>query len=71
MVKNSIGNGEAKELIYTTHGLELRGGECFWGCGAGQRGIKGRKKMGHIYNSIINKYIKKKAIINVNTLMSK
>ena len=25
-VKNSIGNGEAKELICTTHGHELRGG---------------------------------------------
>ena len=24
-VKNSIGNGEAKELICTTHGHELRG----------------------------------------------
>ena len=28
-VKNSIGNGEAKELICTTHGHELRGGECW------------------------------------------
>ena len=26
--KNSIGNVEAKELICTTHGHELRGGEC-------------------------------------------
>ena len=25
-VKNSIGNGETKELICTTHGHELRGG---------------------------------------------
>ena len=25
-VKNSIGNGEAKELICMTHGHELRGG---------------------------------------------
>ena len=25
-VKNSIGNGEVKELICTTHGHELRGG---------------------------------------------
>ena len=24
-VKNSVGNGEAKELICTTHGRELRG----------------------------------------------
>ena len=33
-VKNSIGNGEAKELICRTHGHELRGGER-------RRGIKG------------------------------
>ena len=26
-VKNSIGNGEAKELICLTHGHELRGGQ--------------------------------------------
>ena len=42
-VKNSTGNGEAKELICMTHGHELR-----WGNNAGQdtgwRGIKGRKK---------------------------
>ena len=25
--KNSVGNGEAKELICTTHGHELRGGQ--------------------------------------------
>ena len=25
-VKNSIGNGEAKELICTTHGCKLKGG---------------------------------------------
>ena len=25
-VKNSIGNGEAKELVCTTHGHELKGG---------------------------------------------
>ena len=43
-VKNSIGNGEAKELIHTTHRYELRVGE-----NAGERGsarwgvIKGRK----------------------------
>ena len=36
-VNNSIGNGEAKELICTTHGRELRSGECWWG-GAGWRG---------------------------------
>ena len=26
MIKNSIGNGEAKELVCTTHGRELRTG---------------------------------------------
>ena len=44
-VKNSIGNGEAKELICTTHGHELSGR----GWNAGGRGYraergKGRKK---------------------------
>ena len=35
-VKNSIGNGEAKELICTTHGHELK-----WGTD-GERGVQGR-----------------------------
>ena len=35
-VKNSIGNGEAKELICMTHGHELRRGN------AGGRGVQGR-----------------------------
>ena len=40
-VKNSIGNGEAKGLIYTTHGYELSGGNAGGrGC-TGWRGIKG------------------------------
>ena len=34
-VKNSIGNGEAKELICTTHGHELRGEN------TGGRGVQG------------------------------
>ena len=42
-VKNSIGNGEAKELIYRTHGHELRrgiaGGKGVTGC----RVVKGEK----------------------------
>ena len=38
-VKNSIGNGEAKEFICTTHGHELRhGGNAGEREGAGQRG---------------------------------
>ena len=28
-VKNSIGNGEAKDLICTNHGHELNGGGCW------------------------------------------
>ena len=36
-VKNSIGNGEAKELICMTHGRELGRGYAGW------RGIKGGK----------------------------
>ena len=35
-VKNSMGNGEAKELMCTTHGDEPR-----WG-NAGGRGVQGR-----------------------------
>ena len=37
-VKNSIGNGEAKELICMTHGHELKGGN------AGGRGVQGGGK---------------------------
>ena len=40
-VKNSIGNGEAKELIYMIHGHELKGVNAGGREGAGQRGIKG------------------------------
>ena len=29
-VKNSMGNGEAKERICTTHGLNDGRGECWW-----------------------------------------
>ena len=35
-VKNSMGNGEAKEFICMTHGYELR-----WG-NDGERGVQGR-----------------------------
>ena len=38
-VKNSIGNGEAKEFICTTHGHELRGGG---ESGGKNEGIRGR-----------------------------
>ena len=42
-VKNIIGNRETKELVYTTHGPELRSGNVGGRTGTGQRGIKGRK----------------------------
>ena len=59
VVNNSIGNGEAKELICTTHGRELRWGTAGGRGSAEQRGIKGRKKWDNC-NSIINKiYLKK------------
>ena len=46
-VKNSIGNGEAKELICTTHGHELRGRTAGRNRATGQRGAK-KKKMGQL-----------------------
>ena len=42
-VKNNIGNGEAKELIYMIHGHELRWGNDGGKGDTGWRGIKGRK----------------------------
>ena len=61
-VKNSIGNGEAKELIGMTHEHELRGENAVWKGSAGQRGIKGRKKWDNC-NGIINKiYLKRDSI---------
>ena len=37
-IKNSIGNVEAKEFIYMTHGHELKGGN------AGGRGVQGTQE---------------------------
>ena len=45
-IKNSMENGADKELIHMTHGCELRSGNAGGRGGAGQRGIKGRKKNG-------------------------
>ena len=42
-VKNSLGNGEAKDLICTTHGHELRWRNAGGRGVPGRRGIKGRK----------------------------
>ena len=44
-VKNSMGDGEAKELICATHGHELRWGNDGGWVGAGWRRVKRRKKM--------------------------
>ena len=59
-MKNSIGNGEAKELRCTTHGHELKGGNVGGrGC-AGWNGIKRRKwdNCNGIINKIYLKHIK-------------
>ena len=53
-VKKSIGNGEAKELLCTTHGHELRGGT-LEGEVCRVEGDKGDKKKWDNGNSIINK----------------
>ena len=58
-VKNSIGNGEAKELIYMIHGHELRKGMLV-GRSVQGGGEQGKKKWDNC-NSIINKiYFKNK-----------
>ena len=43
-----MGNGEAKELICTTHGHEVRWGNDSGKEGTEWRGIKERKKMGQL-----------------------
>ena len=43
-----MGNGEAKEFICTTHGHELRVGECWWKGGFRVEGVKGEKIMGQL-----------------------
>ena len=44
--KNSIGNGEAKELICKTHGHKLSWGNAGGRRGTRWRGDKGEKKLG-------------------------
>ena len=43
-----MGNGEAKELICTTHGHELRGRGMLEGGGCRADGDKGEKKSGQL-----------------------
>ena len=58
-----MGNVEAKELICTTHGHELKRGECGWEGVCGVEGNKGGEWDN--CNSIINKiYLKKTSAIN-------
>ena len=62
--KNSIGNGEAKELVCTTHGHELGSeeGTCWWKWQSRMEGDKEEKKWDNC-NSIINKiYLKRTKI---------
>ena len=47
-VKNSIGKGEAKELLCMTHGHELRWGNAGERQDTGWRGIIGKRKMGQL-----------------------
>ena len=43
-----MGNGEAKELICTTHGRELRWGNDGEREGTGRKGNKGEREMGQL-----------------------
>ena len=47
-VKNSMGNGETKELICTTYEHELRLGGVLEGMGLPSGVDKGKKKMGQL-----------------------
>ena len=47
-VKNSIGNGEAQELLCMTHVHELRRGECVWEGACQVEWDKMEKKMGQL-----------------------
>ena len=65
-----MGNGEAKELIYMTHGHELRWGKDGGRGNTGRRGRKGRKKKDNC-NSIINKLYLKKTPIHIMNIHQK
>ena len=63
-VKDSMGNGEAKELVCVTQGHELRSGNVEGSAGCRVERDKGGKKWDNC-NNIINKiYIFKKCSIN-------
>ena len=54
-VKNSIGNGEAKEFTCITHGHDLRGLECSWAGWGCRTEVNNREKKWDNYNSTISK----------------
>ena len=67
-VKNSIGNGAAKELIRLTHGHELRRGTAGGNGGTRCMGTKGENWN---YNSIINKiYLKNKGKFMIDVVLA-
>ena len=47
-LKNGMGNTGLKELICTTHGHELSGGECWWQGVCRAEGDKGEGKNGQL-----------------------
>ena len=47
-LKSNVGNGEAKELICTTHGHELSRGKCYMEEGYRAKEEKGEKKMRYL-----------------------
>ena len=67
-VKNSIGNGEAKELMCVTHGHELRE-DCWKEWGNWMEESKGEKWLN--CNSIINKIYFLKRVIEIKLLLQK
>ena len=69
-VNNSMGNGEAKELICMTHEHEIRWENAHGrGRHTGQWGIKGRKKTDKC-NSIINKIYFKNLHFSFDKILS-
>ena len=68
--KNSMGNGEAKELICMTHGHELRWGNAGGRGGYRAEGNKGERKKWDNCNSLINKifYILKNKSVHLHKI---
>ena len=60
-----MGNGEAKELTYMTHGHGLGLGNAGRNGGAGRREIKERKKWDYCNNIISKIYFQKRMLSNL------